>query len=56
MRAHDLRNDLWLPRIGNVEDRRALGPILVADKGGSALDDDLAAARKLHPAQVADVG
>ena len=55
MRAHDLRQHLRLARVGDVEDRRALRPVLMADEGGGALDHDLAAARQLHPAEVADV-
>ncbi len=55
IRHHQPADDLRLARIGNVEDRRALRPVLVADIGVVALDRNLAAARQFHAREVADV-
>jgi hypothetical protein len=47
--------NLRLARIGNVEDRRSLRPVLMADIGVIPVDDDLSSTRKLHPAEMANV-
>src|SRR5262249_1437105 len=47
--------NFWLARIGNVEDGRPLGPVLMADICVVAVDDDLSAAGELRSAQVTNV-
>jgi hypothetical protein len=50
--AHDRR----FARVGNVEDRRPLRPVLVADIGVLPLDRDLPAARELGAREMTNVG
>ena len=53
--GHQRANDLRLARIGNIEDRRSLDPVLMADIGIFPVKDNLPAALKLHPAEMANV-
>ena len=55
MAGRERAENLRLARIGNVEDRRSLRPVLMADVGIFPVDDDLSSARKLHPAEMANV-
>jgi hypothetical protein len=55
MAGREGAENLWLAWVGNVEDRCPLRPVLMADIGIISVDDDLSPARKLHPAQMADV-
>ena len=52
---HDLMHDLGMARVGNVENRRPVGSVLMADEGISPLDHDLPAAGNFHPGQMADI-
>ena len=47
--------NLRLARVGNVEDRGSLRPVLMAHIGIVAVDDNLSSSRNLHPAEMADV-
>jgi hypothetical protein len=55
IRRHQPADDLRLARVGDVEDRRSLGAILVTHIGEVAVDRDLPTAGKLHPRQMTNV-
>jgi hypothetical protein len=55
VRGHEAAEDLGLPWVGNLEDRRAFGPVLMPDISKSPLNYDLSAARHLHAAEMANI-
>src|SRR3954454_3423320 len=52
-RQFDLRDDTWAPRVGDIDDRGALGRAHMPDIGPAPLGDDLAAAGNVEPGEVA---
>jgi hypothetical protein len=48
--------NLRFARVGNVKDRRAVRSVLMTDISIISVDDDLPSPRKLHPAEMANVG
>ena len=55
MRCHELADNHRVAWIGNVDDRGAVGSMLVPDIGIAPLDDDLATTGQLHARKMADV-
>ena len=51
-RAQNLR----LARVGNVEDRGPVRPVLVANVSKLSADDDLSSTLDFHPAEMANIG
>ncbi len=53
--GHQRADDLRLARIADIENRRSLDPVLMADIGIFPVKDNLPATLKLHPAEMTNI-